>query len=74
MTMHRTLQPGYDIVRFQVSRKGGWGLASVDDRVDTIQEFGEYTKKNIERLVLSLTSISTEKAQKQTVKQTNREN
>ena len=48
MTMHKALHPRDDVDRLYVSRKkGGRGLASTEDSVDTsIQRLEDYTQKH----------------------------
>ena len=44
--MHKALYPRNDIDRLYVSRKGGRGLASIEDSVDaSIQELEDYIRK-----------------------------
>ena len=52
MTTHKALHPRDHIDRVYVSKKGGGGLASIEDCVDTSkQEIKIYIKKSKERLI-----------------------
>ena len=47
MTMHTALHPRDDIDRLYISRKGGKGLASIEDSVDaSIQRLEDYIEKH----------------------------
>ena len=46
MTMHKALHPRDDVDRLYVLKKGGWGLASIEDSADTlIQTLEDYIRK-----------------------------
>ena len=50
--MHKALHPRDDVDRVYVSRKGGRGLASIEDNVDaSIQRLRDYTEKRGGRLI-----------------------
>ena len=60
MTMHSALYPRDDIDRVYVSRKGGRGLAGIEDSVNaSIQELEDYIKKKKE-ILITVTSNSIE--------------
>ena len=63
MTMHKVLHSRDDVDRFYASRKGGRGLASIEDSVDAlIQWLEEYIKKlegnNIDNTWINRTEIT----------------
>ena len=56
MTMHKALHPRDDVDRLYVSRKkGGRGLASIEDNVDaSIQRLEDYTEKHERGLITTI--------------------
>ena len=48
MTIHKALHPRDDIDRLYMAKKGGKGLASIENFVEALQE---YVKKSKERLI-----------------------
>ena len=54
--MHKALHPRDDVDRLYISRKeGGWGLASIEDSVDTsIQRLEDYIEKHERGLITAI--------------------
>ena len=55
MTMHKVLHPRDDVDRLYVPRKGGRGLASIEDSVDaSIQQLEDYIEKHERELITDI--------------------
>ena len=68
--MHKMLHPRNDINRIYVSRKGGRGLISIEDCIDSsIQKFEDYIKTDKERLITAASkSIDNKRSDRKTTR------